>query len=197
LNNRPLTYDFTYYTTHHANYKHGKQFTDVWAAQHTYTWAAQHTYTAKVTIVRLLKHYRQFSFIFEQPAGSFMFKMGCFRAIIASLGLTTILTWMGCFEHAMDKPTHLVGDLPQLMRLARTMAKADRLRIAAARAKRHGRKGTVSIVFVQKSKDGKFSGTKHLQGSAEYTASFCRAVFAAWKASQSSNVVSLNALEPQ
>ena len=47
----------------------------------------------------------------EQPAQSWGFKQRCMVALISAFSLTTVLTFMGHFQHDMVKATHLLTNL--------------------------------------------------------------------------------------
>eukprot|EP00440_Ansanella_granifera_P003840 gb/GFBE01004168.1/.p1 GENE.gb/GFBE01004168.1/~~gb/GFBE01004168.1/.p1 ORF type:complete len:302 (+),score=38.51 gb/GFBE01004168.1/:1-906(+) len=141
--------------------------------------------TNAATVVRLARKRRRFFVVFEQPRGSYMYTLGAF---VALTHLVAVLTYMGLFEHQMEKPTRLLGDLPGLDRLARAMTKQNREKFRKSRAKRNARRGIQPPVVVKTSlkSDGSkaFTGTSKLQESAEYTAAFCRAVYKIWLSSR-------------
>ncbi|CAE8602990.1 unnamed protein product, partial [Polarella glacialis] len=126
------------------------------------------------TFIRVLKTQRKTYVIFEQPAGSWMFKMHCFVELIALLSLVC--------GHDMDKVTHLLGDLPTLGLMQRRMTKNVKNKLKEKRAKRKAnmKSNKAKVYYVADKTMGKVSGGRDLPASAYYTTSFCNALYKCW-----------------
>lgn len=78
----------------------------------------------------------------------------------------------------MEKPTTLMGDLPTIRCLQRTLTRVLRNKFKKTRKQLRKKLGLKKPYIVSKS--GKVHGTKELSDSAVYTNKFCNSVIAAW-----------------
>ncbi|CAE7740361.1 RHM1 [Symbiodinium sp. CCMP2456] len=120
------------------------------------------------TFLQLMSE-RHVRWVIEQPSGSQMFRLPPLRRLMREVDAVPVTTYMGCFAHKMKKRTILVGTLPSLPRMERSLRPEDRKRFDKNRRKFYIRC------------DGKVHGTKALQSSADYTPQFCEALYTCWK----------------
>lgn len=134
-------------------------------------------------ILMLLRRKVFFHLVVEQPGSSVMYKLPCMLTLAAAFGASMVFTWLGMFGHALCKPTRLLGTLPNLSTLKRTLTKACRLAIkkrqekAAKKAKNRGQKPKVYYKFHA---NGSVSGGKDLGETATYPMQFAWHLFALW-----------------
>ena len=85
--------------------------------------------------------------------------------------------------HLMEKPTHLLGNLPSLHRMGRSLTRAAREEQRTIRERKIAKlklTGQAPIFYV-KTQDGKVHGTKALAKSAAYTTRFATALLKIWE----------------
>ena len=104
-----------------------------------------------------------------------MFKTKSLIDLTAAMQLQRICTHMYFFGHDLQKTTHLLGNMPGLENLQRTMTAADKKRLAAKNDKRKNKR----IYYTIKNK--KVSGGKDLHKTSVYTRRFADALFAQWR----------------
>lgn len=136
--------------------------------------------------------------IVEQPLNSVMFSLQCFEQIVYSDSWFSIVTYMGCFGHALSKPTRLwccalgnVGvqrqfvallsrskrDLPlhlQCIAVSRSVKKAQLITSASDPFFQVCR--PMASAFYERTSDGKVNGKKSSHISGQYTEAFSRAL---------------------
>lgn len=131
----------------------------------------------------LIRAKRAVYLVIEQPSSSFAFKTPWMMGVKALGSLFIVLTWMGYFGHDLQKPTHLLCNMPTTTRLARTMTKSMRKKIKA-RLKKRNKKRSEPLHYHKKISrpDGTqgWQGSKALPLSAAYTKKFCEALLEAW-----------------
>ena len=120
-------------------------------------------------------HKRSVWFVLEQPASSWMFKLPLVVEVFARLGwarggcqpgVRPICVWMGAYGHELPKCSHLVGTLPTLSAMRRPCPLHLRSREARPAMWRRTSTGV--------------QGGRDLPSAAEYTSSFCSALYVAW-----------------
>ena len=107
--------------------------------------------------------------LLEQPMTSRMPLYPCYKKFIADL--RRFFTWMGCFDHAMAKPSILWSDMP-----CDSLVHKWTVAVAAKHKKKH--KGNKAW---KRCAEGGVEGTKELTRSSAYTWSFARAVVKVWE----------------
>ena len=76
---------------------------------------------AEAIIILVVASVRRIQILVEQPKSSVMFDMQCWQHLLNVLGLRVVETFMGCYGHFMEKPTFLLGNMPNLQwQLARS-----------------------------------------------------------------------------
>ena len=133
----------------------------------------------------LLRRKVFFHLVVEQPGSSVMYKLPCMLTLAAAFGASMVWTWLGMFGHSLCKPTRLLGTLPNLSSLKRTLTKARRLAIKkrqereAKKAKKGGKKPKE---YYKIHANGTVSGGKDLGETATYPMQFAWHLFALWHA---------------
>lgn len=120
---------------------------------------------------------RQVFVVIEQPETSLM---RCFRSMkrLIHASLTEVLTWMGCFAHALPKPSRIWSSLPSIESLRRKWDKANKLA--------HELKHPVAQRKAYKYAPSGVAGAREeLTATAAYTVQFAKAVLSAWSKDRS------------
>ena len=117
----------------------------------------------------LRRHGRELLWVIEQPTTSFMMKRKVAVEFMQKNKGFRILTYMGCFQHDLLKPSHLFGNLPHLKTLGRS------------RPANFTKSAKIDTFYVNSGSG--VSGGRNLPGAAEYTEEYCEAVYRAWRRS--------------
>jgi len=119
------------------------------------------------TFLQLMSE-RGVEWVIEQPSGSGMFRLPPLQQLMSKVAASQVTTYMGCFGHKMMKRTMLVGTLPLLHNMERSLRGEERQRFREMQKNFYVRC------------DGKVRGEKALQASADYTSEFCEALYSCW-----------------
>ena len=131
-----------------------------------------------VIFLTLLKEFRLFSAVLEQPKGSMMFYYPELLAFARRFHWRQILTYMGLFGHPLEKGSWIWSDLPGIHSIARKMDKKMRAKLRAKRARLN------KTYYVVDKEKKTVQGTKELQSTAKWTFKFCSALFDLWQTSK-------------
>ena len=69
---------------------------------------------AQAMIIRAILLVRKIQVVVEQPKSSTMFSMPVWESFRHLAGFSEVSTYMGCFDHWMQKPTRLFGNMDYL-----------------------------------------------------------------------------------
>ena len=100
---------------------------------------------------------------------------------------TRTTTWMAFYNHDLLKATHLLSNCRAIQSMRKVMTEKDRTHFNARFEKRNRRRANPRVYHsaVQKRDGSKgWQGGPHLASSAEYTSSFCLAVYQCWLEAQ-------------
>ena len=94
---------------------------------------------------------------------------------------------MAFYNHDLLKATHLLSNCKAIQSMRKVMTKKDRKHFNARFEKRNRRRANPRVYHsVVQKRDGSkgWQGGPHLASSAEYTSSFCLAVYQCWLEAQ-------------
>ncbi len=126
-------------------------------------------------LVVLLRHAhaRGVHWVVEQPMTSRMWSFSPMATLISTCRAARVSTYMGAFNHRQCKPSVLMGTLPTLESLGRTLSDVP---AAVRRAS-----GQPAVLGYKRDAKGRVTGNKYLHQSAAYTVEFGQAILCAWK----------------
>ncbi|CAK9023582.1 unnamed protein product [Durusdinium trenchii] len=136
-----------------------------------------------VTLLFIIKEVRNPWVVIEQPKGSWMLKLPPVVQLKNALGMMRVLTYQCFWGHQLEKATWLLGDLPTLNSLQRTLTMEKRHKYSE---KRNNKKYEPMYV---KGEDGTVHGLPALAKSAVYPKRFCNAIAKAWEKARSAAYV--------
>ena len=105
-----------------------------------------------------------------------MFKTPAFVKLTAAAKLKRVTTHFYFFGALLQKPTHLLGNLPGLENLGRTFTAKDKKKLAERLAKLKNKP-----CYYHLSKNGNVSGGKDLHKTAAYPKKFGQALLRQWQ----------------